>query len=328
MKNKFCAWLFEKEIRRVDMYLSAVFCDLSRTYMQRLLEKKCVLINWKVASKNDKVRKFDEISITFETEKMHLEWENIPLHIVYENQDFAIINKAPWINVHTVPWAWWNSWTLVNALIYHMKWLSVIWWIERPWIVHRLDKDTSWLLIIAKSDRSMHDIQVLMNKRKVQKTYIALLNWILKDNRWFIESYIGRDQNDRKKMTAINPINPKLAQTKFKIIDYIDNKYTLVEVDLLTWRTHQIRVHFASIWFPIVGDKTYWNSKANEEVFEKYNLKRQFLHAYKLSFELWGKKYNFVWDLKDDLKKIIWNNELFLEKLSSPDSLIEINLSK
>lgn len=304
MKTSFCALLFEREIRRVDMYLSALFSDKSRTYMQRLIEKWCVTINDKIAEKNDRIRRWDIISMVFETDKMSIEWEDIPITIVFENEDFAIINKEAWINVHPVPWFWGNSWTLVNALLHHMNWLSVIGWIERPGIVHRLDKDTSWLLIIAKTDRSMHNIQVQMNKRLVSKTYLAVVVWIIKDREWYIESYIGRDQNDRKIMTVKNPVNPKLAQTKFKVLWYIDNKYSLLEVDLLTWRTHQIRVHFASIWYPIIWDKTYGNTKINEEILNKYWLARQFLHAYKLSFDFLGKTYSFTWELKQDLLPI------------------------
>lgn len=311
MKSIFCAVLYEREISRVDIYLSTVFKDKTRSYMQRLIEKWVVKVNWNVITKNDKVRRWDVIEVVFETDKMSIEEENIPLEIVFENDDFAIINKEPWINVHPVPWFWGNSWTLVNALLYHMKWLSVIGWVERPWIVHRLDKDTSWLLIIAKNDKTMHQIQVRMNKRQVKKTYIALVYWIIKDKDWYIESYIWRDKLDRKIITVKDPVNPKLAQTKFKVLWYFQNKYSIVEVDLLTWRTHQIRVHFASIWFPIVWDKTYGNKKINEEILEQFNLNRQFLHAYKLQFELYWKNHSFVWKLKKDLE-FIWKIENFL----------------
>ncbi|MDD2565749.1 MAG: RluA family pseudouridine synthase [Candidatus Gracilibacteria bacterium] len=304
MKTSFCALLFEKEIRRVDMYVSALFKDKSRTYIQRLIEKECIMINNKIASKNDKVRRGDELSVTFETDKMTIESENIPLEIIYENEDFAIVNKEAGINVHPVPGFGGNSGTMVNALLHHMKGLSVIGGIERPGIVHRLDKDTSGVIIIAKSDRSMHSIQVLMNKRLVSKTYLAVVVGIIKDREGYIESYIGRDQNDRKIMTVVNPTNPKLAKTKFKVLGYIDNAYSLVEVDLLTGRTHQIRVHFSSIGYPIIGDKTYGIPKINEEIFNEYGLSRQFLHAYKIAFDLFGKSYSFTGELKKDLKSI------------------------
>lgn len=304
MQTSFCALLYPQELRRVDILLSTILKDKSRTYIQRLIEKWLILVNGKPVTKNDRIKRYDEITVTFETDKMTIDEEDIPLDIIFENDDFAIVNKDPGINVHPVPWFWWNSGTMVNALLYHMKWLSVIGWVERPGIVHRLDKDTSGLLIIAKNDKSMHNIQILMNKRLVKKTYIALVFWIIKDKEWYIESYIGRDKIDRKIMTVKDPVNPKLAKTKFKVLWYLENKYSLVEVDLLTWRTHQIRVHFSSIWFPIIWDKTYGDKKINEEIFEEFGLSRQFLHAYKLEFELFWKQYSFVWKLKKDLEFI------------------------
>ena len=308
---KFCVYIFEREIRRVDMYLSALFKDQSRNYIQKLIEKWLVKVNGKIVSKNEKLRNKDEIEMIFETEKMEIEAEKMDLDIIFENEDFAVINKDPGINVHPVPGEWWRSWTLVNALLYHMQWLSVINWIERPWIVHRLDKNTSWLLIIAKNDKSMKSLQIKMNKRTIKKTYLALVCWIIKDKEGYIESFVWRDQFDRKKMTVINPINPKLAKTKFKVLGYLDDKFTLVEVDLLTWRTHQIRIHFASIGFPIVWDTTYWNQKINEQAYNKYNLNRQYLHAYKLSFNLFWEDYNFKAELKKDLIDIYNEVKLF-----------------
>jgi len=304
MKTSFCALLYPQELRRVDILLTTILKDKSRTYIQRLIEKWLILVNGKPVTKNDRIKRYDEITVTFETDKMTIDEEDIPLDIIFENDDFAIVNKNPGINVHPVPWFGGNSWTMVNALLFHMKWLSVIGWVERPWIVHRLDKDTSGVIIIAKNDRSMHALQVNMNNRRIKKTYLALVYWIIKDKEWYIESYIGRDKIDRKIITVIDPINPKLAKTKFKVLGYFQNKYSFVEVDLLTWRTHQIRVHFASIWFPVVWDKTYGNKKNNEEILTEFGLTRQFLHAYKIGFELFGKEYNFTWELKKDLQFI------------------------
>ncbi|MDD2487071.1 MAG: RluA family pseudouridine synthase [Candidatus Gracilibacteria bacterium] len=307
---KFSVFIFEKEIRRVDMYLSSLFKDQSRSYIQKLIEKGNVLVNGKIISKHEKLRKGDEVEMIFETEKMEIAAENIDIDIVFENEDFAIINKNPGINVHPVPGEGGRSGTLVNALLHHMNGLSVINGIERPGIVHRLDKDTSGLLIIAKNDKSMRSLQVKMNKRTIKKTYLALVNGIINDNEGYIESFIGRDQFDRKRMTVIDPLNPRLAKTKFKVIGYLENRYTLVEVDLLTGRTHQIRVHFSSIGFPIIGDKTYGNLKANEVILNKYDLKRQFLHAYRLEFNLFGVDYSFIGEFKADLKKIYDKIEL------------------
>lgn len=273
--------------------------------MQKLIEDECVSVNNVTFSKNKKIYRGDVIEVRWKIEKMHIEAEDLPLDILFENEDFAIVNKDPGVNTHPTPWEDGKSGTLVNALLHHFKNLSVINGVERPWIVHRLDKDTSWLLIIAKNDKSMHALQLKIAKRTIQKTYLALVAWKVRDNEGYIESFIGRDPTDRKRMTALDPVNPKLAQTKFKKIREIDDKYTLLEVDLLTGRTHQIRVHLASIGYPIIGDKTYGNEKMNKEAFEKYGLTRQWLHAWKLSFNLFWKDYNFEWNLKEDIKSFI-----------------------
>lgn len=244
---------------------------------------------------------------------MELVAEDMPLDIIFENDDFAVVNKDAGINTHPTPGEEGRRGTLVNALLYHFKTLgirsdeqpSIINWVERPGIVHRLDKDTSWLIIIAKNDRAMHALQLKIAKRTIQKTYLALVVWKVKDTEWYIESFIGRDPYDRKKMTTENPINPKLAKTKFCNKWYYHDRYTLLEVDLLTWRTHQIRVHLSSIGYPIIGDKTYGYEKSNQEAWEEFWLTRQWLHAYKLEFNLFGTDYIFEAPLKDDLKKLI-----------------------
>lgn len=176
---------------------------------------------------------------------------------------------------------------------------------EKPGIVHRLDKDTSGVILIAKNDKTMHALQLKIEKRTIEKTYLALVLGKVAEENGYIESYIGRDPNDRKKMTTREPVNPKLAKTRFKKIREIDNKYTLLEVDLLTGRTHQIRVHLSSIGHPIIGDKIYGNIKVNTEALEKYGLTRQWLHAWKLQFNLFGKDFSFEGKIKEDLQKFL-----------------------
>jgi 23S rRNA-/tRNA-specific pseudouridylate synthase len=132
-----------------------------------------------------------------------------------------------------------------------------------------------------------------IKERRVEKYYIAIVYGMVKDRDIAIESYIGRDKHNRQKMTTQNPVNPKLATTKIQLIDYIDNKYSLLRVKLETGRTHQIRVHLASIGFPIIGDSVYGNSKANTEAKTRYQIKRQALHACSLEFELYGKIKKF-----------------------------------
>ncbi len=278
-----------------------------------MIEKGKITVNGKNFTKNKKIYKGDVIEIHWIIESMELVAEDISLDIVFENDDFAIINKDAGINTHPTSGEGGRKWTLVNGLLYHFKTLgirnenpefnpSIINGVERPGIIHRLDKDTSGLIIIAKNDRSMHALQLKIAKRTIQKTYLALVNGIIKDNEWYIESFIGRDPRDRKKMTADDPINPKVAKTKFYNKWIIDGKYTLLEVDLLTGRTHQIRVHLSSIGFPILGDKVYGNEKANKEALEKYGLTRQWLHAHRLIFTLFGKDYIFEGKLKPELE--------------------------
>jgi 23S rRNA pseudouridine1911/1915/1917 synthase len=244
---------------------------------------------------------------------LNLKAENISLDIIYEDKEIVIINKDSWINTHPTPWEEWKTWTLVNAILYHIKDLSSINWVERPWIVHRLDKNTSWLIMIAKTDNMMKILQEKIKKREVWKYYLAIVSWIISQKKFKIESYIWRHPTNKIKMTTINPINPKIAITYWEVIKYINNKYSLVKLKLETWRTHQIRVHLASIWYPIIWDEVYWNSKVNKEVATKFSLKRQALHSYKLEIELYWKNKIFYWELKDDMKKILWN--LVLEKL-------------
>jgi 23S rRNA pseudouridine1911/1915/1917 synthase len=311
MIYQFCTYIQKKE--RVDIYLSALLSDFSRSYVQKIIDKWNVKINGKVVTKNIKIDNKDELEIFIATEKLWLNAENISLSIVYEDENIAIINKDAWLNSHPTPGEEGKTWTLVNALLYHIKDLSSIGGVERPWIVHRLDKDTSGLIMIAKNDNMMHYLQETIKKReKIWKYYLAIVSWIVKDEYFKIESFIWRHRTDKIKMTTKNPINPKLAISYVKVLDYIDDKYTLVEVKIETWRTHQIRVHLSSIGYPIIWDKVYWDKKINEEVFKKFGLNRQALHSYKLEIELYWQKREFIGELKEDMSKILyWHNHNF-----------------
>lgn len=268
------------------MYLSILFPDQSRSYMQKLIEAGCVRVNGELLDRSKRVRGGDTVALEFRTEKYHLEAEDMGLEVVFDNPDFAVINKDPGVNTHTVPGEHGNKGTLVNALLHHFEGLSVINGVERPGIVHRLDKDTSGLIMIAKNDRTMVTIQKKMADRKVRKFYLAVVVGLVKDPEGIIESYIGRDAVDRKIMTTVNPVNPKLSKTKFRLIEHLSGKYSFVEIELFTGRTHQIRVHMAAIGHPIVGDKTYGNDKVNKEVLERTGLTRQWLHARRLILNL------------------------------------------
>lgn len=305
MQYRFC--VFIDKAKRVDMYLSALFWDFSRSYIQKLIDKNRVFLNSKEINKNIKIKNKDEIIIKIEKESLELEAQQMDLDIVYEDENLLVINKNPWINVHPVPWENGKKNTLVNALLYHCKNnLPSIWWVERPWIVHRLDKETSWLIMVAKTDKMMNYLWDTIKNRLIEKYYIAIVYWIVKRKQFKIESYIGRHKTDKIKMTTKNPINPKIAITYCNLLWHIDEKYSVLLVKIETWRTHQIRVHLSSIWFPILWDKVYWDQKVNDFVLKKYSLQRQALHAYRLKLKLYSKDIEFVWDLKEDMKQIIW----------------------
>lgn len=304
MIYKFCV-LIEKQ-KRVDMYLSALFNDFSRSYIQKMIDRWQVSVNNEKISKNLKIKNKDEIIIEIVIEKLEeVLPEKMDFDIVYEDKEIIVLNKDAWINVHPVPWEWWNKNTLVNGVLEHCKdSLPSIWWVNRPWIVHRLDKDTSWLIMIAKSDIMMNYLADTIKNRQVDKYYLAIVIWTVKNSEFKIESYMWRDPNNRLKMTTLNPVNPKIAITYWEVLEYIDNKYTLLKIKIETGRTHQIRVHMASIGYPILWDKTYWNIRENKENATRYQIHRQMLHAWKLDLKLYWKDISFKAPLKDDMKRI------------------------
>lgn len=299
---------------RVDIYLSALFNNFSRSYIQKMIDRWHVSINWEKISKNIKIKNKDEVTIEIIIEKLsEINPEKMDFDIVYEDEELIVLNKEAWINVHPVPWEDGNKNTLVNGILEHCKdRLPSIWWIQRPWIVHRLDKDTSGLIMVAKSDKMMNYLSEIIKQRKIDKYYIAIVYWKIKDRNFKIESYIWRDPNNRLKMTTVNPVNPKIAITYWEVLEYIENKYTIVKIKIETGRTHQIRVHLSSIWFPIIWDKVYWNIRVNKEVATIYQLHRQALHAYELDLILYWKNVHFKWELKADMKRVVgglMNNE-------------------
>ncbi len=305
MNYKFCVFIENK--LRVDIYLCSIFEDFSRSYIQKIIDNGQLKLNSKILKKNTKISNKDEIElkiITYWLEEVKA--EKMDLDIVFEDDNILVINKDSNINVHPVPGSEWKKSTLVNGILEYCKEnLPVINWVERPWIVHRLDKDTTGIIMIAKNDKMMSYLSNTIKNREVWKYYLTIVSGIFKQDKFKIESYIGRDPNNRKKMTTKNPSNPKLAITYWKTLNYINNNYSLLMIKLETWRTHQIRVHLASIGYPIIWDKIYWNAKVNKEVYSSYWLKRQALHAYFLEIDLYKKPMKFVAPIKDDMKKII-----------------------
>lgn len=304
MNYNFCVNIEKRQ--RVDMYISALFPQLSRSYVQKLIDSGCVLVDGKKIKKNLKLEPRSEISIQEITVSVEILPENIPLDIIYEDDNICIINKNPQINVHPTPWIEGKKWTLVNALLHHCRdKLPVISWEERPGIVHRLDKDTSWVIMTAKNDTYMKDISAKIKNREVKKYYIAIVWWVLTQEKFTITSDIGRHKTDRTKMTVSDSVNPKNAITHWEVLGYIDEEYTVIRIDLETGRTHQIRVHLASIWYPIIWDTTYWNPKVNKRAATLYQVHRQMLHALEFHIDLYGKRQVYTAPLKDDMKRII-----------------------
>ena len=307
MKYNFCAF-FEERTKRVDMYLSALFTDFSRSYIQKMIDKWNVSVNWKNISKNLKIKSRDEINIEISLEKLdEVLPEKMDFDIIFEDDEILVLNKEPKINVHPVSGFEWNKNTIVNWVLDHCKNnVPNIWWVERPWIVHRLDKDTSWVIMIAKTDKMMKYLSETIKSRNINKYYLAVVFGKIKTRNFKIESMIGRDPNNRLKMTVKNPVSPKNAITYGEVLEFIDNRFTLVKVRIETGRTHQIRVHLSALWYPIVWDKTYWNLRVNKEMITRFLLKRQALHAWKLDLKLYWKDVHFEAKLKEDMKRVIW----------------------
>ncbi len=259
---------------RIDKFLSENSA-LSRSYAAKLCEDKLVMAGEKLIGKNYKLKGGEEISAELpEPEELSAEPENIPLDVVYEDDDVIVVNKPQGMVVHPADGN--RNGTLVNALLYHCKGgLSAINGVIRPGIVHRIDKDTSGLLAAAKNNEAHIKLAEQLKERKAVRKYYALVNGNIKEDSGTVNKPIGRSANDRKKMAV--RADGREAITHFKVVERFGN-YTLVECILETGRTHQIRVHMASIGHSIVGDKTYGIKK------EKFNLNGQLLHAKTIGF--------------------------------------------
>ena len=265
----------ENKGERIDKFISDSADNISRSYAAKLCADGLVLVNGKAADKNLKLKGTETIEVSVpEPETIELKPENIPLDIVYEDNDVIVINKPAGMVVHPAPGN--ENGTLVNALLYHCgNSLSAINGVIRPGIVHRIDKDTSGLLAAAKNNEAHIKLAEQLKERKAVRKYYALVNGNIKEDSGTVNKPIGRSANDRKKMAV--RADGREAITHFKVVERFGN-YTLVECILETGRTHQIRVHMASIGHSIVGDKTYGIKK------EKFNLNGQLLHAKTIGF--------------------------------------------
>ena len=275
----------EKDIgKRLDLYLSESL-DITRSGAQNMLEKKLVLVNGRLEGKSYRLRAEDVVEYEeIENEELNVEPENIPLNIAYEDEDIIVINKPSGMVVHPAPGN--KSGTLVNALLYHCKGtLSGINGVIRPGIVHRIDKDTSGLLVVAKNDESHIFLSSLLKEHGIKRVYHALLVGHLKESRGTVKNYISRHPVDRKKMAIVAPSTQgaREAITHYEVIEEYPG-FTYAKMELETGRTHQIRVHMSSLGHPIVGDEVYGGGKTQFEKSHSSLLNGQILHAKRLSF--------------------------------------------
>lgn len=283
-----------EEEGRLDKYLSDKLENMTRSYLKKLIsDDKAVLVNGNPAKPNYKLKPGDIIELAVpEPIELEIKAENIPLDIVYEDNDMLVVNKPQGMVVHPVAGNY--TGTLVNALLYHCgDSLSGINGEKRPGIVHRIDKDTSGLLLVAKNDNAHQKLSSQIKEHSLTRAYKALVHGNIKQDSGRIDAPIGRHPSDRKKMT-ITDKNSREAVTNFRVIERY-GRYTFVECILETGRTHQIRVHMSKNGHPIVGDKTYGVKK------EEFNLAGQLLHAYKVGFihPVSGEYMEFVSELPD-----------------------------
>ena len=293
---------------RLDKVIAEKFDELTRTMIQKLISEEKVKVNNKTQKASYKVKVEDVILIEeIEAKNIELIAQDIPLDIIYEDDDIVVVNKQKGLVVHPANGN--PSGTLVNAIMAHCKdSLSGIGGEIRPGIVHRLDKDTSGLIIIAKNDKAHINLSNQIKNREVKKTYIALVRGCVKENEATINMPIARSTKDRKKMAVSK--DGKNAITHFRVLERFEDKYTLLEVKIETGRTHQIRVHLSYIGYPIIGDETYSNGK------NEFGVKGQMLHAQKLSFyhPITGKMMNLEAKLPKYYEEILKE----LEQIEKP----------
>ena len=285
--------------KRIDSFIPMVQEDISRSMVQKLIEQKNIKVNGKETKHSYKLKLNDEIEIFVpEAKEIDLKAQDIPLNVIYEDNDIIVINKPKGMVVHPANGN--PDGTLVNAVMNKCKdSLSGIGGEIRPGIVHRLDKDTSGAIIVAKNDKAHIALSEQLKNHEVKKTYLALVRGIIKENEATINMPIARSKKDRKKMDVDK--NGKEAITHFKVLGRYKNKYTLLQINLETGRTHQIRVHLSHIGYPIIGDEVYSNGK------NEWNVSGQCLHAWRLEFNhpITGKKISLEAEIPEYLKNII-----------------------
>lgn len=295
--------------KRIDVLICEKFSDCSRSFIQKLFLKEKIFLNGKKINKHYKVSVDDIIKVFFpEPENFEVKEEKIPIDIVFEDEDILVVNKKRGMVVHPAPGNYNN--TLVNALIWHCKEnLSSIGGVLRPGIVHRIDKFTTGLIVVAKTDGAFKSLSSQIKNHSFNRKYIAIVHGKFKEEQGTINLPIGRSKKDRKKM-AVNFLNGKQATTHYKILKEFKN-FSFVELKLETGRTHQIRVHMAYLNHPVAGDLTY-GFKTDAK---KYKLNEgQCLHAKELGF--------FHYKLKKNVNFIVDADEYFLNFLNKSQNEI------
>jgi 23S rRNA pseudouridine1911/1915/1917 synthase len=292
---------------RLDVFLSREISELSRSRIQKLIEDEDILVNNEPCKASLKLQGGERITIELqEPVELDLQPEDIALDVVYQDEHLAVINKPAGMVTH--PGAGISSGTLVNALLFHMRdSLSGISGTVRPGIVHRLDKDTSGLIVIAKNDVAHHNLADQIKAKTARRNYIALVEGVMKPDIGTIDKPIGRHPSKRKQMAIV--ANGRKAVSRFKVLERLA-KFTLVKVMLETGRTHQIRVHMASLGYPVAGDLLYNpKSSGSEAARQKLGLKGQALHAAQLSFThpTTGMLLEFEAPLPEDFQTMLTN---------------------
>lgn len=280
--------------QRLDQFLAEQL-DLSRNQVQNLIKREQVYVNTKKANSGLKLKEGMEIRFHLDSKETHFSAEELPLEILYENDDILVINKAPGVVVHPAK-SGYKQGTVVNALLHHLgKSKSKN---ARPGIVHRLDKDTSGVLLLAKTKKALEKYRALFKNREVEKTYLALVRGCPKTEMGRIDAPIARSVKDRTAMGISE--QGKRAVSRFAVLARY-NGVSLLKVQIETGRTHQIRVHLACIGHPVVGDASYGDRRLNKQFEEKHGLTRQFLHAETLKIN--GKSYTA--SLSPDLEAVL-----------------------
>ena len=283
--------------QRLDVFLQKIFPEYSRSHLQKMIADENILVDEYKTKAAYKLNGNEVIKIVnIKPVAVNVEAEDLPLDILYEDKDIIVVNKTRGMTVHPADSV--THGTLVNALLFHCKDLSGINGVMRPGIVHRIDKDTSGVMVVAKNDKAHVNLSEQIQSKKAKRSYLAIVHGNVANNAGIIDGAIGRHKTDRKKMAIT--ANGKPAITEFKVIERF-KEYTLIECNLRTGRTHQIRVHMTSIGYPIVGDTKYGVRK------NPFDIKGQALHSHELMLihPSTGEIMNFIAPLPDDMQRIL-----------------------